>query len=83
MCALYALTHGRGLGLGDAKLACCIGAATGAANGLESLGTAFVLGGTYAAYLLASKRACRKDELRFAPYLAAGLAAVALHGVFV
>lgn len=83
MCALYALTHGRGLGLGDAKLACCIGAATGAANGLESLGTAFVLGGTYAAYLLASKRARRKDELRFAPYLAAGLAAVALHGVFV
>lgn len=81
--ALYLLTRGRGLGLGDAKLACCIGGATGAASGLESLGAAFVLGGAYAAYLLASKRAGRRDELRFAPYLAAGMAAVVLHGGFV
>jgi leader peptidase (prepilin peptidase)/N-methyltransferase len=79
---LYAVTLGRGLGLGDVKLACCIGGAAGAANGISALGVAFVLGGVYAVYLLATKRAQRGDELRFAPYLAAGMAAVVLHGAF-
>jgi prepilin signal peptidase PulO-like enzyme (type II secretory pathway) len=77
---MYALTLGRGLGLGDVKLACCIGAAAGAANGIWAIGIAFVLGAAYAVYLLASKRGQRGDELRFAPYLAAGMGAVLLHG---
>lgn len=80
---LYALTRGRGLGLGDVKLACCIGAAAGAAGGVEALGIAFVLGGAYAAFLLGTGRARRGGELRFAPYLAAGTALIALHGAFV
>lgn len=78
---LYALTRGRGLGLGDVKLACCIGGAVGAAGGLEALGVAFVLGGAYASYLLFTKRGRRGDELRFAPYLAAGMVAVVLYGI--
>ena len=77
---LYVLTRGRGLGIGDVKLACCIGAGAGVMGGLEALGLAFVLGGVYAAYLLLSKRGHRGDELRFAPYMAAGLAIVTLHG---
>ena len=77
---LYLFTRGRGLGLGDVKLACCIGGAAGAASGIESLGVAFVLGGTYAGYILVSKRAGRKDEMRFAPYLAAGMTAILLRG---
>jgi leader peptidase (prepilin peptidase)/N-methyltransferase len=80
---LYAVTLGRGLGLGDVKLACCIGGAAGAVNGMSALGVAFVLGSVYAVYLLATKRVQRGHELRFAPYLAAGMAAVALHGAFV
>lgn len=80
---LYALTRGRGLGLGDVKLACCIGAATGALGGVEALGIAFVLGGAYAAFLLVTGRAQWGAELRFAPYLAAGTALIALHGAFV
>lgn len=77
---LHAVTKGRGLGLGDAKLACCIGACAGVLGGLEALGVAFVLGGVIAGFLLLSKRARRGTELRFAPYLATGLAIVMLHG---
>jgi prepilin signal peptidase PulO-like enzyme (type II secretory pathway) len=71
---LYALTRGRGLGLGDVKLACCIGAGAGVMGGIEALGIAFTLGGAYAAYVLLTKRGERGDEMRFAPYMAAGMA---------
>ena len=78
LAALYALTMGRGLGLGDVKLAACIGAGLGALDAALALGTAFVIGGAYGAYLLATRRALRGDALRFAPYLAAGVAIVSL-----
>jgi prepilin signal peptidase PulO-like enzyme (type II secretory pathway) len=78
MFALYAVTLGRGLGLGDVKLACCAGAGLGAYSGLISLGVAFVLGGLYAAFLLITRRGSRGDEIRFAPYMAAGIGALAL-----
>lgn len=81
--SLYAVTRGRGLGLGDVKLAGCIGAAAGAVGGVEALGIAFVLGGAYAAFLLGSGRARRGAEFRFAPYLAAGTVLIVLHGAFV
>jgi prepilin signal peptidase PulO-like enzyme (type II secretory pathway) len=77
---LYAITRGRGLGLGDVKLACCIGAASGTRMALEALGIAFVLGGAYAGFVLLTRRGNRKDEMRFGPYLLAGFAAVALRG---
>jgi prepilin signal peptidase PulO-like enzyme (type II secretory pathway) len=82
LAALHALTRGRGLGLGDVKLACCIGGALGTLAGIEALGIAFILGGLYASILLLTKRAERGQELRFAPYMAAGMAIVMLHGVF-
>jgi leader peptidase (prepilin peptidase)/N-methyltransferase len=74
--ALYALTRRSGIGLGDVKLACCSGLALGAAREVESLGIAFVAGGTYAAYLLLTGKGRRGDALRFAPYMAAGVCAV-------
>lgn len=80
LAVLYALTRGRGLGLGDVKLACCIGGAAGVIGGMESLGIAFVLGGAYAGYLLLTKRGQRGDELRFAPYMATGMALAVLFG---
>jgi len=67
---LHAVTLGRGLGLGDAKLACCMGPALGPSDGLASLGIAFVLGGAYAGFLLVSRRGRRSDAVPFAPYLA-------------
>lgn len=83
LAALYVLSRGRGLGLGDVKLACCIGGAIGVRYSVEALGVAFVLGGAYASYLLVTKRARRGDEMRFAPYMAAGMLAVVLHGAAV
>jgi leader peptidase (prepilin peptidase) / N-methyltransferase len=81
MFLLYALTLGRGIGLGDAKLACCIGAGLGALPALVSIGAAFVFGGVYAAFLLITRRGSRGDEVRFAPYMAAGVAAWSLYGM--
>lgn len=78
---LYAITGGRGLGLGDVKLACIIGAALGVSGGLISIGVAFVMGGVYAGALLATRRARRGDEVRFAPFLAGGLALVSVYQV--
>ena len=76
---LHAVTLGRGLGLGDVKLACCIGAALGPSDGLASLGIAFVLGGTYAGFLLISRRGRRSDSVPFAPYLAFGTILMSLY----
>lgn len=76
---LFGLTHGAGLGLGDVKLALGIGAALGAKDGFAALGLAFIAGGSYAAFLLLTRRASRGDVLRFAPYLAAGMLTVSLY----
>lgn len=70
---LHVASRGRGIGLGDAKLAACIGALLGARNGLRALAFAFVLGGLYAAAQLLSRRARGKHSVPFAPYLAAGV----------
>lgn len=70
---LYALSRGRGIGLGDAKLAACAGALLGGRDGLISLGFAFVLGGLHAAALLVFRGACGKQSVPFAPYVAAGI----------
>lgn len=73
---LYAATRGRGLGLGDVKLAACIGAAFGWAAALRALEAAFIIGGGYAAVMLAANRARRRDEMAFAPFIFAGAAAI-------
>lgn len=80
MTLLYSITRGEGLGLGDVKLGIAIGVGFGAAAGILAIGTAFVLGGAYAVWLLATDRAQRRDGVRFGPFLAAGtlLAALAL-----
>ncbi|HEX3468900.1 MAG TPA: A24 family peptidase [Candidatus Elarobacter sp.] len=69
---LYAATRGRGLGFGDVKLATAIGIGFGPSLGLIALGAAFVIGGAYASWLLAVRRAGRHDAVPFGPFLAAG-----------
>jgi leader peptidase (prepilin peptidase) / N-methyltransferase len=81
--ALHLLTRGRGLGLGDVKLGTAIGAGFGPGAGIAALGAAFVLGGAYASWLLLTRRARRRDAIRFGPFLAAGTAAVAFFPVTV
>ena len=68
---LYIVTGRRGIGLGDVKLAACIGAGLGVARGAEAAGVAFIAGGCWAAVLL-MRGARRRSEMRFAPYMAAG-----------
>lgn len=69
--ALHAFTSGRGIGLGDVRLGCTVGAALGALPGLITLAWAFVLGGAYGVILLATKRARGNSEIPFAPFIAA------------
>jgi len=74
--ALHIVSSGRGIGLGDAKLAACIGCALGPSNAVESVGAAFVIGGVVAAFILLTRRGCRKTSVPFAPFLAAGAAII-------
>lgn len=76
--ALHLLTGGRGLGLGDVKLGTAIGIGFGASAGIAALGAAFIAGGVYASWLLATRRARRGDAIRFGPFLAAGTVAAML-----
>jgi leader peptidase (prepilin peptidase)/N-methyltransferase len=69
---LHAITGGRGLGLGDVKLGAAIGMSLGYASGLTAIAVAFVFGGIYAVWLLATKRASARSAIRFGPFIAAG-----------
>jgi leader peptidase (prepilin peptidase)/N-methyltransferase len=73
--ALYALTAGRGIGLGDVRLGVGLGAGLGIGTGFIALGWAFGLGGAVAAVLLLAKRVRRGSSIRFAPFIAAGAVA--------
>ena len=75
--ALHLLSCGRGLGLGDVKLGMAIGAGVGVTAGAAALGIAFVAGGAYAGWLLATRRAGRGSAIPFGPFLAAGTLAAA------
>jgi leader peptidase (prepilin peptidase)/N-methyltransferase len=77
---LFAVTFGRGLGLGDVKLGACIGAALGPEQGLHALGIAFVAGGFLGSVLLLLGRATRTSPIPFAPFLAIGAAVAPLGG---
>lgn len=74
---LYTMTRGRGLGLGDVKLAFPIGLGLGALAGLGALGAAFVAGGAVGVVLIARGRV-RTSAIRFGPFLAFGTVASAL-----
>ncbi len=74
---LYAITGGRGLGLGDVKLAFPIGLGLGSLAGLGALGAAFVAGAAVGVVLLTRGRA-RTSSIRFGPFLAFGTATSAL-----
>ena len=72
--ALHAASRGHAIGLGDVKLAVCIGALLGWHRGLQALGAAFIIGGAYAAFALTLGHAPRGKRVAFAPYMAAGYA---------
>jgi leader peptidase (prepilin peptidase)/N-methyltransferase len=72
---LLALFSGGGMGLGDVKLAGGLGLALGVTAWQSSFAAfviAFLLGGVVAAALLVLRRAGRKHQIPFGPYLIAG-----------
>lgn len=75
---LHAISCGRGLGLGDVKLGAALGMALGLSTGTIALALAFVFGGGYGAWLLASRRARPGTPIRFGPFIAAGTFAALL-----
>ena len=75
---LHAISSGRGIGLGDVKLGAALGMALGLAGGFTAIALAFVFGGAYGAWLLATRRAQRHASIRFGPFIAAGTFATLL-----
>lgn len=69
---LYLLTRGRGMGLGDVKLAPVLGLSLGGLGELVALAAAFGLGSIVGLTLLAAGRASLKSPIPFGPFLIAG-----------
>jgi len=69
---LHTVTGRRGLGLGDVKFGAGIGLALGLTGGLTAIALAFVFGGSYGTWLLATKRATAGASIRFGPFITAG-----------
>jgi leader peptidase (prepilin peptidase) / N-methyltransferase len=66
---LWAGTRGRGIGLGDVKLMVPLGLLFGPFHVVVLLFGAFITGGAYGTYLLATGKATPKTAVPFGPYL--------------
>lgn len=66
------LTKGRGMGLGDVKLAVALGFWLALENGATWLMTSFIIGGIVSALLLLLKKATMKTKVAFGPFLIVG-----------
>jgi leader peptidase (prepilin peptidase)/N-methyltransferase len=80
---LWFFTGGRGMGMGDVKLAPVLGGTLGwiaVGSALVGLLAAFVLGGLVGAALLIGRRAGRGTQIPFGPYLLMGAAVGLLLG---
>ena len=76
---MHAISKQRGIGLGDVKLrGAALGMALGLSGGLTAIALAFVFGGAYGVWLLATRRAQRGASIRFGPFIAAGTFATLL-----
>lgn len=70
--AIYLLTRGAGLGLGDVKLAACLGIFLGLAGGLAAFAASFVIGTSIALPVLLLRKRRQRDVLPFGPFLVLG-----------
>ncbi len=69
---IYLATGARGMGYADIKLAFTLGLWLGLMKGLSGLYVGFILGAIYGSYLLLTKKAQRKSQIAFGPFLIAG-----------
>jgi leader peptidase (prepilin peptidase)/N-methyltransferase len=70
--AIYIVTRGAGLGLGDVKLAAALGIFLGLHNSIAAFAAAFVVGAVLAIPVLALRRRRGRDVLPFGPFLVVG-----------
>lgn len=68
----WALSRGRGVGLGDVKLAGVLGLALGPYGAIRALWFAFVAGAIVAVACIVTRRRSKSDALPFAPFVALG-----------
>jgi leader peptidase (prepilin peptidase)/N-methyltransferase len=66
---IFAATRGRGMGLGDVKLAAALGLALPIAGGIALVVASFVVGAVVAVPVLVAGRRGRRDALPFGPFL--------------
>lgn len=69
---IYLGTRGAGLGLGDVKLAACLGIFLGLVSALAAFAAAFVIGAVLALPVLALRKRRGRDVLPFGPFLVIG-----------
>jgi leader peptidase (prepilin peptidase)/N-methyltransferase len=67
--SLYLLTRGKGMGLGDVKLAFPIGLFLGGVNTLICIYLAFLTGAAVSIILILLRLKNRKDKIAFGPFL--------------
>lgn len=70
---LYYITHGKGMGFGDVKLAFVIGFLLGLQAGIIALYFAFIAGAIYGLIMLAGRRRGLKSKIAFGPFLVIGI----------
>lgn len=66
---IYFITHGKGMGLGDAKLGLILGLFLGVKLSIFMLWLAFLIGAIFAVIMLILKLKKRTDKIAFAPFL--------------
>lgn len=78
--SIYFITLGRGMGLGDVKLALLLGSILGPTSSLVWLFVSFITGGIVATFLLISGKAKLKARIAFGPFLIIGFFVAVLFG---
>jgi leader peptidase (prepilin peptidase) / N-methyltransferase len=66
---IYLCTRGRGMGLGDVKLAGAVGLALSAASGVALVAASFVVGACAALIVISAGSRGRRDALPFGPFI--------------
>ncbi|MBP6994088.1 prepilin peptidase [Candidatus Woesebacteria bacterium] len=69
---LYLFTRGRGMGFGDVKMQMTLGLWLGLAQGFLGVYLGFLTGALYGGMLLALRKAGRKTQIAFGPFLLLG-----------
>lgn len=78
--SIMILSRGKGMGMGDVKLAGALGLLLGWPDIILSIMFAFIVGSLYALALMALRRKTFKDAVPFGPFLAVGVLIVMFFG---